>query len=352
MLKGLSIMTIREIAELAGVSPATVSLVLNDREGVSAATRSRVRALLDQSGYQQKRASSRSGRKNIRFIKYKDKGLLVEHNGEFITRVIDGIEDGARSSGINLTITNVNADNLEPMLDEINGEKDDGIIFLGTEFRGQDSEILKKLEAPVVVVDNEMRNCDFDSVVMNNEHAVFLAVSYLKSLGHTRIGHIRSEYVTDNFYAREQGFQRAMKELNLPVREMDTYYVQPDLETSYQTLLTYAKSRESFPTAFFADNDILAVGALRAFRQEGIRVPGDISVIGMDDLMLASISEPLLTTLKIHKKTMGKMAVSRLMDKIFEGDHTVLKILVDAELVIRDSTGRHAEKSNEQSDVK
>lgn len=345
-------MTIREIAELAGVSPATVSLVLNDKDGVSVETRQRVRTFLEESGYHQKRSYNRTDRKSIRFIKYKDKGLLVEHNGEFITRVIDGIEDGARSAGINLKITNVTSDNLERMIEEINAEQDDGIIFLGTEYRAEDSDFLKKLTAPVVVVDNEMRNQSFDAVVMNNENAVFSAVSYLKSLGHTRIGHIRSEYVTDNFHAREVGFLRAMQEENLPVNSADTYYVQPDLDTSYEMLLKYAEDRRDFPTAFFADNDILAVGALRAFRQAGKRVPDDISVIGMDDLMLASISEPLLTTLKIHKKTMGKMAVSRLMDKIFEGDQTVLKVLVDAELVVRDSTGPHAGKSTEQSDVK
>ncbi|MVB12922.1 HTH-type transcriptional repressor CytR [Caprobacter fermentans] len=345
-------MTIREIAELAGVSPATVSLVLNDKDGVSVETRQRVRTFLEESGYHQKRSYNRTDRKSIRFIKYKDKGLLVEHNGEFITRVIDGIEDGARSAGINLKITNVTSDNLERMIEEINAEQDDGIIFLGTEYRAEDSDFLKKLTAPVVVVDNEMRNQSFDAVVMNNENAVFSAVSYLKSLGHTRIGHIRSEYVTDNFHAREVGFLRAMQEENLPVNSADTYYVQPDLDTSYEMLLKYAEDRRDFPTAFFADNDILAVGALRAFRQAGKRVPDDISVIGMDDLMLASISEPLLTTLKIHKKTMGKMAVSRLMDKIFEGDQTVLKVLVDAELVVRDSTGPHVGKSTEQSDVK
>ena len=345
-------MTIREIADLAGVSPATVSLVLNDRDGVSAATRRKIRAILDQSGYQQRKMAARAERKSIRFIKYKDEGLLVEHNGEFITRVIDGIEDGARAAGSNLKFTNVTSSNLEQMIEEISREQDDGIIFLGTEFRAEDAGLLKRLGAPVVVVDNEMRNQDFDAVVMNNEHAVFLAVSYLKELGHTRIGHIRSEYATDNFRARETGFQRAMQEAGLSVGAGDIYFVPPELEASYQALLRNAEGRDGFPTAFFADNDILAVGALRALRQAGKNVPGDISVIGMDDLMLASISEPLLTTLKIHKKTMGKMAVSRLMDKIFEGDSTVLKILVDAELVVRESTSPPSGRPEEQSDVK
>jgi DNA-binding LacI/PurR family transcriptional regulator len=340
-------MTIREIAQRAGVSPATVSLVLNGKNGVSVQTRKKVQALLDKYGYEHKRTASHSGKKNIRFIKYQEHGLLVEHNGDFISCVIDGIEDAARSAGINLTITNTNANNLERMIEQINAEKDDGIIFLGTEFQQSDAHILKKLNAPVVVVDNEMRNQDFDSVVMDNEHAVYLAVSHLKSLGHTRIGHIRSKYVTDNFYARELGFQRAMQELNLPVRSTDTYSVQPDLQSSVQTLFQYAQDNKDFPTAFFADNDILAIGAMRAFRKAGIRIPNDLSIVGMDDLMLASISEPLLTTLKIHKKTMGKMAVSRLLDKIFQGDRTVLKILVDVELVVRKSTGPCMKKESD-----
>jgi DNA-binding LacI/PurR family transcriptional regulator len=343
MLKGRIIMTIREIADFAGVSPATVSLVLNDKDGVSLETKKRIKNILVETGYVPKKVIMRSGRKNIRFIKYKEDGLLVEHNGDFISCVIDGVEDEARNSGLNLKITNVTSLNFEMMIDEINHELDDGIVILGTEFKACNSVLLKKFQAPIVVVDNEMRNQDFDSVVMNNEQAVYTAVSYLKELGHRRIGHIHSKCATDNLIAREMGFQRAMQELDLPINPYDTYNVIPDLEASYSMMLKYAEKRESFPTAFFADNDILAVGALRAFKQVGKSVPNDISIIGMDDLMLASISDPPLTTLKIHKKTMGRMAVSRLMDKIFQGDQTVLKILVDAELVVRKSTSVYQE---------
>ena len=129
-----------------------------------------------------------------------------------------------------------------------------------------------------------------------------------------------------------------MKELGLCVSEDDNLTVIPDLEQSYSNMLGHVENRSEFPTAYFADNDILAVGALRALKQIGKAVPDEISIIGMDDLILANVSDPPLTTLKIYKKLMGQLAVARLLQKMSEKDQSVQKVLVSAELIVRNST--------------
>lgn len=338
-------LTVKEIAKLAQVSPATVSLVLNGKEGVGADTRQKIMDIVENVGYVHKPKQTELKQKNhgtkgtIRFIKYKNEGMLVERNGDFITKIIDGVESAARTAGLSLKITNVKSDNFQAMIESINQDMDDGIIFLGTEFPEKDIELLLQLKAPVVVVDNEMSNCSIDTVVMNNQQAVFTAIQYLKSLGHRDIGHIRSSCRIENFRARDFGYHKAMNELGCEVKETFTVDVAPDLDLSYNMMLAFLEKAKTLPTAFFADNDILAIGALRALKRMGKKIPEDISIIGLDDLMLSSITEPKLTTLKIFKKCMGELAVRRVVEKMTQCPSIPYKILTGSQLIIRESTG-------------
>ena len=338
--------TVKEIANLAGVSPSTVSLVLNGRGGVGEETRRKVLELANSVGYVHKpkrTAMYRKGRGtkgSIRLIKYKNEGLLVDGNGDFISKVIDGVADAALSYDMNLNITNVGSLNFREMIDSINDEADDGIIFLGTELPENQAELLQLLRAPFVVIDNEMPNAQMDAVVMNNHQAVFLAMRYLSSLGHTKIGHIRSCCRIENFRARDCGYHKAMESLGLKEDERFTVDISPDIDLSYHMMLDYLNALEELPTAFFADNDVLAIGALRAFRQKGIKVPDEISVVGMDDLMMSAVSEPKLTTIKIFKRQMGALAVQRIMEKLAHQEGAHYKMLVGAQLIVRESAGK------------
>ena len=331
-------MTIEEIARLADVSKATVSLVLNGRKGVGEATRKRVQQIIRESGYRMRTRPGLQVRQgNIRFVKYKKEGSLVERNGDFISRVLDGIESGARKEKMNLNITHVTSVNLQQLIPEINEGADDGIIFLGTEFLAVDGELLKRFKAPVVVVDNEIPNCNIDAVVMNNEEAVYMALKYLYDMGHTRIGYIHGGNRTDNFIQRSWGYRKAMQELGLVVREEDIYLTVPDINESYNILVQKFSEAKEFPTAFFAGNDVLAISCLRALQERGVRVPEDVSVMGMDDLLMSAVSVPELTTLKIHKKTMGELSVSRLVQIIKKGHRDIVKTLVSSDIVERNS---------------
>ncbi|SDL00414.1 LacI family DNA-binding transcriptional regulator [Natronincola ferrireducens] len=334
-------MTVRKIAERANVSPATVSLVLNNKDSVSQETKNRVMRIAQEIGYQAKNKGSKIGKKkSIRFVKYKEEGMLAERNGDFITRVIDGVENEARKRSMDLKITNITSSNIMEMISKINAENaDDGIVFLGTEFQADNAETLKLFKAPLVVIDNEMKFVNIDSVVMDNSTIVYTAVKKLYDLGHRKIGHIKSLKKTESLKERHLAFKLVMNKLSLDIEEKYTYCAMPEIQYAQEPIHNQLKSPEKeLPTAFFADNDTMALAAIRALKDIGVRVPDDVSIIGVDDLLISSYSEPKLTTIRIHTKTMGKKAVERLVDLINSDNTGVIKTFVGSELVEREST--------------
>lgn len=327
--------TLQDIAEQAGVSKTAVSLVLNDKPGVSEEKREEIRRIAEACGYHLPHRSPDRPR-SIRFLKYQAKGYMVRQNGDFITRVIDGVESAARRHGYSLMMMNVRADDLEAMIPAINEAHDDGIIFLGTELELEVAPLLQKLTAPFVVIDNEMRHLDQDAIVMDNEEAVYRAMHFLYDKGHRRIGHLTTTYAVPNLKARSRAFRQALMEFGLP-HEPSYEYTVPDDVRTYADALAGQLNPEHLPTAILADNDILAINLLRALEQLGKRVPDDISVIGIDDLAISSMTRPELTTIHLEKKRMGGIAVERLLSLIANRDQHPLKIRTSCWLIERHS---------------
>lgn len=327
--------TLQDIAQRAGVSKTTVSLVLNDKPGVSEEKREEIRRIAQVCGYHLPHRIPDKQR-TIRFLKYQAKGYMVCQNGDFITRVIDGVESTAREHGYSLTMMNVRAENLEAMIPVINEAHDDGIIFLGTELEPEMAPLLQEFVAPLVVLDNEMRHLDQDTVVMDNEEAVYRAMQYLCNKGHRQIGHLTTTYAVPNLWARSRAFRQALLEFGLPDETAFSYCV-PDDVRSYADALVRQLDPEHLPTAILADNDILAINLLRALEKLGKRVPEDISVIGIDDLAISAMTRPELTTIHLEKKRMGSAAVERLLSLIADRSQHPLKIMTSCWLVERHS---------------
>lgn len=327
--------TLQDIAERAGVSKTTVSLVLNDKPGVSEEKREEIRRIAQVCGYHLPHRIPDKQR-TIRFLKYQAKGYMVCQNGDFITRVIDGVESTARKHGYSLTMMNVRAENLEAMIPVINEAHDDGIIFLGTELEPEMAPLLQEFAAPLVVLDNEMRHLDQDTVVMDNEEAVYRAMQYLCNKGHRQIGHLTTTYAVPNLWARSRAFRQALLEFGL-LDEAAFSYCVPDDVRSYADALVRQLDPEHLPTAILAVNDILAINLLRALEKLGKRVPEDISVIGIDDLAISAMTRPELTTIHLEKKRMGSAAVERLLSLIADRSQHPLKIMTSCWLVERHS---------------
>ncbi|MDF2612310.1 MAG: transcriptional regulator, LacI family [Clostridia bacterium] len=327
-------MTIKEIAEMAGVSQSTVSLALNNKGAVKEETRQIILEIANRHGYNKK---NNVPRRNVLLVKYINSGVSVDKNGDFIARVVDAIECTASNCGYNVVIKNVIADQLDKELDNVLFDEFSGMIFLATEADDEAVEILRKVSVPIVTVDNMFENSNIDSVVMDNYSGIYDAVHYLYSLGHRQIGYIDSTINISNMIQREAGYRKALKKLDLCYDKKYVATVLPTLEGAYQNMLEYLEGAESLPTAYVAANDTMAIGVVKALKQYDIKVPEQVSVVGFDDIPFCVILDSPLTTMRVEKEKLGEMAIKLLDEKINSPSDTYMKILVQPKLVVRES---------------
>ncbi len=331
-------MKLKEIAELAGVSPATVSLVLNNRSGVSDSTRACVEELLLSHGYAVRgKEDIRYDKRNILFIRFHGSGHLFEAVDDFYERIFDGADASAKLLGYTITVTNINLEGLPQLLKDAELQNTDGIIFFASEFEPVHAEMLTETSLPLVVVDSRLLEQPINSVTVESMCSVYQALKYLYDLGHRRIGFLTADEATGALPERQNAFYLCQKRLGLELRPQDIVTVPIFVEPARQVFQRYLDSTHDFPTAFFAYNDIIAAGALKALAASPLRVPEDISIVGFDDSLVCTLISPSLTTMRIQKKRIGELAVHRLHE-IINGDKTAQVTLVNAELVVRETT--------------
>jgi len=330
-------MTIREIATVAKVSPATVSLVLNNKKGVGEKTRSRVQKILREYGYTAEQYSRKGERCRITFLKYRTHGMAVEENQGFIASIIDWIENECRNCYYDLIVCNCTADTIEETLKNIADDAPDGIIFLGTELDPKLCQAFNMIHTPFVVLDNSMRYENIDSVVMDNENIAATAVKYLHKLGHRKIGYFKTNVEISNLKERYAGYLNAMTELELTPPE--PLCLTPTLNGAYSDMKKWLASGVYSPEgAVFADNDSIAIGAARALQEAGYGIPKDISIIGVDDIPYSAMAMPALTTMRVSRSMLGVLAVDVLRKRIQNPDWPVMHVQIAGKLIERDST--------------
>lgn len=327
----------KDIARMAGVSPGTVSNALNNRKGVSEEKKQKILQVAEELGYN--KASDKEDIKVIRFIIYKKHGYVVSDT-PFFSVLIEGIERECRMLGYELLVSHIIHDehNNKDVYDIIKEEQVSGVLLLATEMDDEDLKPFIKLDIPIVLLDSYFRNHSFDYVLMNNSNGAYKAVKHLIENGHTKIGCLGSSININNFYYRYEGFVNAVTEAGLTVSKEFQLFLEPTFEGAYRDMKVILENRDiKLPTAYFAFNDIIAIGAIRAMKESNIKIPEQISVIGFDDMPFCDISSPRLTTLRVHKQYIGKTAVRRLMQKISDGDDIKVKIEIDTELIERES---------------
>lgn len=338
---------LREIAEQAGVSTASVSLVLNGKAGVSTSLRERLSHILTQEGYSVKPFHSEQSaggtavgtKRKIQLIKYKRNGYFVERNGDYINKVIDGAENAAREHGYSIGIVNADQDNLEQIFEQLNGDPElAGVLFLGPEFYASESAKLEMLRCPIVIVDARLEDKSFDSVSIDEQMGVGSAIRHLYDLGHRRILYLSSAIKGEECLARDRAFDMAVRQLQLTRADITYLEALPDADDSYRVMMQ-ALEKPLQATAVFASNDMMAIGVLRALNEKNLRVPEDVSLVGVDDLSISSALTPPLTTVAIGKYEIGYLSVTRLMEKQKKETPFGIKTLVGTQLMVRQSTG-------------
>lgn len=331
-------MNLRQIAAEAGVSLTTVSLVLNGKPGVGPEKRELVARLLRDSGYNLRTPDSTPVVKNIHFLKYSKHSYLVNGNPGFVTQIIDAVDVECRKHGYNLLITAF--DGLDDLrLDELlDNPATLGAILLGTEITNGDMAAFRRVPKPMVVVDNALPYLSFSTVTMHNEEAIFSAVGHLLALGHRHIGFLENSIPANNDLERRDAFQRALTAAGRAFEPALVYPIFPTMDGASESVSRLLERGTRFPSALLANNDSIAIGALRAFKAHGLRIPEDISLVGFDGLPFAAVSEPPLTTVSVPCGEIGHWAVHLLHEKIRGRSAAPCKARVCTTLALREST--------------
>ena len=343
----------KDVAKELGISPATLSLVVNERPGISDTTRAKVLGLLKKKGYDYLINSEKStepaggvaaftDRKNsatIGFVTYRKGGELLGYNS-FFPMIIQGMENQARKSGYKLAYISMDAENSGEEVRFITDTNCCGIVILATEMHYSDLAVFEDLGLPTVVLDNNFFLKDTCSVSVDNRQGTFLAMKYLKNLGHRRVGYLRSKVAINSFDERFVEAVAAASQLGMEDVNEYTYEIGYPVENAQNGMGKILERGLPLPTAFMADNDLVAVGAMRAVREFGLKVPEDISFVGFDDRPICTICDPPLTTVQISKEDFGAEAIAlliRILDN--EASETPLNIKLAGQLVERSSTG-------------
>lgn len=335
--------TIKDIADAAGVSPAAVSLVLNDRPGVGSETREKIIAIASRLGYPQKKGgrSAPTQARSIRFLRIAKHGRIINPNHRvFISDYIDGLEREAKANDYRLEIYTNDGFDPQAVLETIDPHSFKGVVVLGTELDEGDMAVFKDAPLPIVFIDTYHPYLGFDFVDMDNESSVYAVVEYLFQAGHRRIGIVKGGVETRNFRAREKAFLDTLDRFGLPFDPQDSFAIDSTFEKGREDMARLLRGRADLPTALFCVNDIIAYGCAQALKDNGFRVPEDVSLVGFDDLPSNAYMDPQLTSVKVSKRNIGRRAVQLMMDRIENPDRPFEKVLVGGELVVRKSVRR------------
>lgn len=325
--------SIKRLSELSGFSPATVSNALNGRRSVSPETSEKIIRLAREHGYATKEQSKR-----IRLVTFRDSGEVFS-DSPFFSILLESVENESRALGYETMVINLyrGQNDYEERVRELLRDTSSGILLVGTELTEETALVFLHSAAPLVLMDCWFDRLPFNSVLMDNESSVMEAVDYLVAQGHQKIGYLRGGIRIRNFQCRGRGYEWSMREHGLPVDDKYIIDVHPSIQGAYEDLKRELAAGREMPTAFFADNDMIALGAMHALTSAGWRIPEDISIIGFDDIPFSEIATPGLTTIKVYKKELGQMAVRRLIELIRKPSAVCAKIQLMNELVLRKS---------------
>ncbi len=338
-------MTLAQLAARLNVSPASVSIVRQGRPGVSDATRRRIQSALKANGYSYlpytPEQSAPTGKSDgspqyIRLLKYYRSALLTDKNEGFVDAIIDAIDAVARTRNYTLVFSSLSSDEFDQRLPELAADSCIGLLVIATEMECAEIEKLRILRVPIVVLDCDHPALPFSSVTMNNRDLAYAAVAQLRTLG--EVGYLCSSIRTGNFKARGNGYREALHDFGLPEREELCFSVTPGLNAACEDMNRLLDAGRKLPPALFADNDVIAIGAMRAMQAHGYQLPQDVNIIGVDNTMLSQICVPALSSIQISCAALGEQAIQLLLDQIADPSGEQLHIHIGSRFIAREST--------------
>ena len=331
--------TAKELAKQLGLSESAVSLALNNKPGVSTATRKRVFEAAEASGYDfSRKAVARAGKRGtIGFVVYRKSGAVVSDT-PFFAALTDGVSAGCRRERYDCVIRYLyEDDDITDQIHALNLAQFSGVILLATEMDENSLRIFTRFQTPMVILDACFEKLPFNYILINNIQGAFIATEHLIRRRRAQPGYLRSAYPISNFEQRADGFYKAVRAAGMSTASSPVIRLTPSQEGAYADMKRLLASGEKPANCYFADNDLIAIGAMQALREYGLRIPEDVGLVGFDDLPPCEYLNPPLTTVMVPKLFMGEAAVSRVVRLIEGGPEPVVKIEVSTRLIVRKS---------------
>ena len=329
--------TISDVAKRAGVSPVTVSRVINEVSNVKPATREKVRQAIDELHYLPNVAA-----RSLRSKRTKTLALLVpDITNSFWTTIARGVEDEAQKGGYSVLLCNTDEDPKKQQLYQnvIISQRVDGVIITPYDSDARNLSRLRDLKIPVVVLDRRIDGWDVDSVSGDSISGAQSLVEHLIGLGHRRIAIISGPVSTSTAEDRVSGYRMSLAEFGL---QEDPRYIKfgEFREFSGEDLAYQLLDENPRPTAIFAANNAIAIGVIKAVNKRGLRIPQDIALVCFDDLPNLSMVFPFLTVVAQPAYEIGAHAAQLLLSRLEAGDVLPPRhIMLPTRLIVRYSCG-------------
>ncbi len=330
--------TLNDVARTAGVHPSTVSRALDPakQSRVKESTRERIIEVADELGYRPDMVA-----RGLKSGKTGTIGIVAADLGNtFVTPIIHGIAASLETAGMLPTIAESQDDHarMANILDHMLSRRVDGIVALAA--RAADRDMLESASqiVPIVLAGRPLDDTELPQVVQDNEAGGRLAAEHLAALGHRRVAQLRGPDDVANFPRRAAGFSSVVEAAGLVEVEVPGRAERPVVEEGRRLMEVLLETSIDLPTALFAHNDLMAVGALSVLRHRGIRVPDDVSLVGYNDMPMAGHLTPPLTTVRYQSLEVGRRAGDTILH-LLSGEPSV-NLMLPPSLISRGSSRR------------
>ncbi len=330
--------SVKDVAARAGVSLGTVSNVLNRPDRVSPDTRARVEQAMRDLGFVRNESARQLRAGRSRTLAY----VLLDARNPFFTDVAEGVERAAEAVGLSLFLCN--SDNRSSRerdyLAHLVEQRVQGILVTPVDAQSSALDDVRRNGTPVVIVDRTRTDDTFCSVAVDDELGGRLAVEHLVEQGHTRVAFIGGPDTIGQVRDRLEGARKAWADAGLPPEQLVVVSTEAltvvEGRSAGERVMGIGRNRR--PTAAFCANDLLALGLLQQLSTSGFSVPGDLAIVGYDDIEYASAAAVPLTSVRQPRQELGRRAAELVLDEADDPEHVHQQVVFTPELVARRST--------------
>ncbi|MBN2165169.1 MAG: LacI family DNA-binding transcriptional regulator [Marinilabiliaceae bacterium] len=329
--------SLTEVAEMAGVSIATVSRVINKNSNVNPETRAKVEKAIKALNYRPNRVAKRLRNKNASSNLL---GVLIpDIQNPFYVDVLRGIEDIASANNYALIMCNFSQDEKkeEMYLDILQSESIDGLIAAPAHENDQKVIGIVNSGLPIVCVDRGLANVDVDLVLVENRAGAYSAVDHLAKKGYKRIAYISGMKQIPSSQQREKGYIDALRDHGIEI-DSDLIKYGDSRHESSTKLCEELLDMPNPPDAIFTGNNLITLGALETIHKRGLKIPEDVAIVGFDDMYWSISLNPPLTAVRQPAYEIGKRAAELLIQRINDSSRSVVNMILKTELMVRSST--------------